>query len=175
MINDDLIKINRDKIKTSNEGKRTRSTFLTLALIRNDISDLVYLQGLFVHDNNKIESKISSHSGRSMGRMIYIMRLALSHYYEFLQFLCKRKEEINGDLEFQAILKGLNKEDRAVWDNFNSLAHELELIDTIIKVKNTSIEYKVMALSRFMRGNLTFHYWGSAKFLYIGFEKAFFL
>jgi len=174
MTNNDIVKINKDKIKCSNENKRTRSTFLTLALIRNDISDLVYLQGLFVKSNKDIKYEISSVSGQFTGRMIYIMRLALSHYYEFLFFIDKRKKEIDNDLEFQVVLKSLNKKNKEVWHNFYCLASELKTIGEISKVK-PNIKYKVAALAESIRGNLTFHYYHSSFYLYKGFIQAFYL
>lgn len=165
-----LIKLNKDKILKSNNKKRA-NTLLTIALIRNDISDLVYLQGLFASDNKNIKNEVSAESGQYAGRRIYFMRVFLSHYFEFLMFLYKRKKDIENDMELQVILKNLSKDNLKIWKNFNLLADTIESKEKY--KENNNIEYKVLILAESVRSELTFHYWHASSYLSNGFKRAF--
>ncbi|NQW49500.1 MAG: hypothetical protein HQ464_17205 [Planctomycetes bacterium] len=68
----DLIKLNKDKILKSN-NKKGANTLLTIALIRNGISDLVYLQGLFASDNKNIKNEVSAKLGQYAGGYRFLL------------------------------------------------------------------------------------------------------
>lgn len=167
----DLIKLDRNKIIQSNNRKGS-NPLLTIALIRNDISDLVYLQGLFADGNKNIKNVVCAESGQYAGRRIYFMRIFLSHYYEFLIFLKNRKEDIENDTALQTILKNLNKNNLEIWNNFNLLASRINSKEKY-KGDNKNIEYKILILAESMRSELTFNYWHTSSHLSNGFKKAF--
>ena len=164
--------IRPDKIlNISNSG-----IFLTLALISNDLGDLIYLQGLHAKNTISIKDLISAENGQKTGRNIYIFRLALSHMYSIFEFINKRIDLIEKDDLFNKILKeNLSKEERFFWDfvvkiskNFKSFRKKDFLIDGI------SEDYlEIVRLTEIARNDVTFHYDGTIKHLKKGFVTAF--
>lgn len=169
---EDLIKLDKNQIIRDN-NKKGGSPLLALGLIRNDITDLIYLHDLFIKDSTDVGNIVNSRSGQYAGRRIYIIRLILSHYYEFLVFLYKRKKDIDSDNQLKKIFKIFNKNDLELWDHFTLLSSQIE--DKKIKVieKNMDIELKVALLAKSIRGGLTFHYWHASAHINKGFKTAF--
>ncbi|MBP9763520.1 MAG: hypothetical protein KBD10_02115 [Candidatus Pacebacteria bacterium] len=169
---EDLIKLDKNQIIKDN-NKKGGSPLLVLGLIRNDISDLIYLHDLFIKDSVDVKNLVNSRSGQYAGRKIYVIRLILSHYYEFLVFLDKKKKEISSDDQLKKIFKILNKDDLELWNHFISLSSQIE--DKKIKTtdKNINTELKVALLAKSIRGGLTFHYWHASVHINKGFKTAF--
>jgi hypothetical protein len=166
----DLAKIKPEKLDTSN-----KDLMLTLALIRNDMSDLAYLQSLFIDDNKDIKPTISAKNAQFTGRSIYILRLALSQFYAFLEFLHNRKEEIVKNKKLQDVISKINNQDRQLWKDLCTQADNLfskgdKNVKTLIfknSVKN------LLELSSKARNQFTFHYHHSYNYLNQGFNTAF--
>jgi RNA binding exosome subunit len=162
-----LIKINPEKIVNSSSEKRVKDILLTLALVRNDISDLIYLQGLHVKNSPPDLQKVDEKSGQFTGRRIYIIRLVLSHFHEFLVFLDKRSKEIEDNDKLKKILDRLSDDEKALWIVFGWMAKKeyKKLKPWVLNVLN---------LAETARHDVTFHYYGSSKYLNDGFSEAFF-
>jgi len=166
----DLSKIKPDKLKPSKDD-----LLLILALIKNDFSDLVYLQRLHIEKNKDIKFSFSAKNGQFTGRKIYILRLALSHFYSFLEFLHNRERDIDDNKKLKSVIDRLSKSDKKLWQDFRLLAKDLltkepDELKTFIVKEDT---LKILQLSKAARHNLTFHYHGASKYLNIGFNKAF--
>lgn len=81
---------NYDKLKIIDPSKflsgNNYGLFFGLALMSNDLGDLIHLHDLHIKDGIKPENYISAENGRKNGRNIYILRLTLSHLYSILEF-----------------------------------------------------------------------------------------
>lgn len=165
------------KIEPSNLADSKQDLLLTLALIRNDFSDLVYLQKLHKEKSEDFKLEVSAKNGQITGRNIYILRLALSHFYSFLEFLDKRDDLIRNNQKLQLVIDKLDKKDKKLWEDFCFLAKNLFLKKSN-KLNNFIVKddiLKLLRLSKYARHNLTFHYSGSFNYLKIGFDEAFYV
>ena len=170
-----LIKIDPDKITADNNN-----VFLGLSLIRNDLSDLVYLQGLHANENKKLDLKdkeVSAIAGQAVGRNIYIFRLALSLLYSSLEFFYTRRKQISSSDELKIILLSLPNPEKETWKSFLKMANILLTIkkineideDTFLNNKNK----RILKLCYVARNNITYHYHGAVKHLKDGYLIAY--
>ncbi len=173
MINDkDLIKIHPQLIDPEKD-----SILFTLALIRNDISDLLYLQHLSMDDLKNItnHSEVSAETGQASGRRIYIIRLFLSHFYSILEFLEEKDANINSNISIRLSLLKLKKSLKMKnnWDQFMKLARNKEVRD-LTKFKGRELLLmKFVKLANVSRNDLTYHYYGTSKHIKKGYNLAF--
>jgi len=163
------------KIAPEKIGWSKNNLFLTLALIKNDFSDLVYLQSLFNDDNQNIKTGLNPDGGQYAGRRIYILRLALSHFYSFLEFINKRSEEISKNEKLATIIKRLTKNDRKLWEDLQLLSENLfsKKSTTFSELIIKQDIIRILELSNSARNEFTYHYYHSSNFLSHGFRKAF--
>ncbi len=165
-----LLKINPEEIHTSN------NLFFTLGLIRNDLGDLSYLQSLHVNTfkDSNVGNEISAINGQISGRNIFILRLALSHLYNALEFFRKSKRLINDpDSNLQKYVSQLNSSDKKAWAFFQeiSLCEDYAEVEKIEKLPKKFKD--IIKLSIDSRNQFTYHYYGSAKWIGRGYEVAF--
>jgi len=171
---------NYDKLKIIDPEKflsgDNYGLFFALALMSNDLGDLIYLQGLHARTGAKPENFISADNGRKTGRNIYILRLALSHLYSILEFFEKNIKDIKKDSLLNKIINGGILESEKIFWN---LVIKLSLNHKTFGKNELSIAginpeiIKLMNLSGIARHDITFHYYGTPKHLKAGFEIAF--
>jgi len=150
--------------------------FLALALISNDLGDLIHLQGLHSQDGERLENYISAENGRKSGRNIYILRLAFSHLYNILEFFDIRAGDIEKDLLLNKIIdKDILENEKIFWNLVIKLSQNKESFGKKeLSIAGINPELvKVMNLAKIARNEVTFHYHGAAKNLKKGFELAF--
>lgn len=171
---------NYDKLKIIDPSKFLSGAdyglFLALALMNNDLGDLIYLQGLHVIAGKKPEKYISAENGRKVGRNIYILRLAFSHLYNILEFFNIRINDIKNDLLLKKIIdESLLSNEKAFWNLLIKLSqNQKEFGKKELSIAGINLDLlKVLNLSEIARNKITFHYHGTAKYLKEGFELAF--
>ncbi len=159
-------KISKEKIRESSRNKRKKSPLLTLALIHNDLNDLIFLHDLVsTNSPRNLDTKtVSPELGQFSGRRLYIVRLVLSHLHEMLIFFKKNQQEIDSDVELQNIINSLDKEERALWTRIQKFSIGKDL------TKTGSNLFNLFSLAR---DQLTFHYYHSSKYIFEGFELGF--
>lgn len=165
----DLIEIDPEKIKSS-----PRNVFFGLALIRNDLSDLIYLQSLHSKERNSLNIKkyeVSADRGRNAGHDIYIIRLILSQLYSIIEFFYKRENDIDRDLELKRIIKKISPNDQKTWELILEIAKNFNSRDGSGPISANL--NKIWHLSSITRNDLTYHYHGILKHISIGYTKAF--
>lgn len=145
-------------------GDGTKNIFLTLALIRNDIGDITYLQKLFADDTTGVENAVNEKAGQKSGRAIYILRLACSHYYELLYYIGKKSKDISNNQELTCIINELDSDAVKNWNKL--LTYSTEIIREDRRSFITKLCYK-------LRNEVTFHYYHASKYLNIGMQQAF--
>ena len=164
--------INPEKFLSGNDY----SLFLSLALINNDLGDLVYLQGLHARSVKKIKYPISAEHGRKTGRDIYIFRLALSHLFNILEFFYKRIKDIEKDNLLNKIInEDISTDEKLFWDLIITLSKSYKDFgkDKLAVVGINPELLRVISLSEAARNDVTFHYHGTPRHLKLGFESAF--
>lgn len=166
-----LDRISPKKIQTDN------NFYLTLGLIRNDIGDLIYLQKLHSLEKNKLklDGSVTPEVGRSSGRDIYIFRLALSQLYSTFEFLRGKKFRKFSD-SFVKVFFEKNLGEYGNWDHLMLMAEyvddgKIQDVDEIISF--TKEERDIMRLMISARHDITYHYYGSFKWIGEGFRRAF--
>lgn len=171
---------NYDKLKIIDPAKflsgEDYGLFFSLALMSNDLGDLIHLQGLHARAGKNPEKYISAENGRKTGRNIYILRLAFSHLYNILEFFNKRIENIENDPLLKRIIdECLSRSEKAFWTLLIKLSqNQKEFGKKELSIIGINPEFvKVVNLSEIARNNVTFHYHGTAKYLKTGFELAF--
>lgn len=163
----DLIRIIPDKINTANDN-----IFLGLALIRNDLGDLIYLQSLHTKGKKQYEiEEVSAERGQEGGRNIYILRLALSSFYNFLEFLYMRKNDIQTNNEFLLHLKKLSRDDQKLWLSFTKMAEYYKQPEQANKLNR--VQKNILLLASAARNKITYHYHGILRHIKSGFKIAF--
>ncbi len=171
---------NYDKLKiidpTKFLSKEDYGLFFALALMSNDLGDLIHLQGLHARAGKNSEKYISAENGRKTGRNIYILRLAFSHLYNILEFFNKRIKDIENDPLLKNIINTyLSKNERAFWNLLIKLSkNENGFGKKELSITGINPELmKIINLSAVVRNDVTFHYHGTAKHLKKGFKLAF--
>ena len=164
--NQSLKRIKPEKIK---DGK----FIFTLGLIRNDLNDLIYFQGLWHRDRVKSAKPLfEDKTGKDSGRNIFLFRLLLSFVYSFFEFLNKNEDKIQNDKVFLGVISRLSKDEKELWNAMLAIATQNQL--KYLKYKRVLPEIENLAmLSDVARNDLTFHYYGSAKWLGGVFDEAF--
>lgn len=156
-----------------------KNIFLGLSLIRNDISDLIFLQGLHA-DYKKglnLDGEISSKTGHVAGLELYIFRHALSLLYSSLEFLSYRSKDFETEEVFKNVFKRVSQSSRESWSEF------VELSISFMRAKNISDidglpsfnkkTKRILKLCFFARNHLTYHHHGTVKYLGEGYKIAF--
>ena len=153
---------------------RSNGIFLGLGLISNDLGDLIYLQGLHAR-NSKFGRIVCAEFGRAAGRNIYILRLALSQLYNILKFFFFREEDIKNNQSLILIKKTFSNDEKVFWEIVIKLAKEYKRFGKKqLSIPGINPEIiKIINLSESARDNLTFHYYGTNKYLMNGFDFAF--
>lgn len=140
--------------------------FLISSLIYNDIKDLHFLWLLIVdHVSEPIikdgKEELTYHNGEYAGIRQHIIRLFLGTINEFLVFLSKHRETIEGE-KFLKIKSELLEEEKNIWENLYNLA----------TAKNEGKLDPVFQFLHDIRSNVAFHYWDSK--VPRGFKKFFY-
>jgi hypothetical protein len=171
---------NYDKLKIIDPKKflagNDYGIFFSLALMSNDLGDLIHLQGLHARAEKKPEKYISAENGRKTGRNIYILRLAFSNIYNILEFFSFRIKDVeNNPLLRKIIDECLSKNEKTFWNLVIKLSqNQNKFGKKELSIAGINPEFvKVVNLSEITRNNVTFHYHGTSKHLKTGFELAF--
>ncbi len=168
---DDLIRIQPEKITATQQN-----SLFGLALIRNDLSDLVYLQSFHAKEKEKLGLNYrhtTSDVGRASGRDIYFARLALSHFWSILEFLRIRKDALKKDSQLTAILRTLRSTEQEFWNRIIQLAEQSNQKNFSDVVGIHPDVMKIIQLAYSARNDLTYHYHGTLKHISQGYGIAF--
>jgi hypothetical protein len=130
---------------------------LTLALIFNDLRDLVFAQVTLQSQKPDGPFKVSRHWGAYSGIDLHLWKLMVGLFHEVIQ-LIKDSEDVIAAPFFQSVLKGLRKEERDIW---------LSLVDAA--TAETRPEENRFAL--LIRNKVVFHY--EPKEIYRGYDAFF--
>lgn len=169
MVSKDDKNLKRIKPEKLKEGK----FMFTLGLIRNDLNDLIYLQRLWRNDGVKsTEFIFDDKIGRDSGRNIFLFRLLLSFIYSFFEFLRENEGKLQSDKIFSSVFNRLNEKEKELWNALYTVATKNQL--KYLKYKRVLPEIEKLAtLADVARHDLTFHYYGSPKWLNSVFDEAF--
>ncbi len=168
-ISKNLICIDPKKI-----DRTKKNIFFGLALIRNDLSDLIYFDKLHNEAANrkKLVNTISAEAGQFTGRDIYIFRLALSHFYSTLEFLNTRKNDIKTNHNLKTIISSLTPTEWSAWDSMIKISSSYDGKKSLDPTLNPDVG-DVILLANLIRNDITYHYHGTIKHLTQGYSSAF--
>jgi hypothetical protein len=159
-----LRKIKPDNLMKKDMASDYDSFFLVLALIYNDLKDLLYFSNTFHKEHRQPAldgtEEPSPHLGEWSAVNDHLMRLMVSFISEFLIFLEKNMVVIK-TIQFMAFEQRLPIEVRNDWNN-------------IIKVLNDKKPTDFLSRIARVRSNIAFHYDQSLKELRSGFVDHFF-
>jgi hypothetical protein len=130
---------------------------LTLALIFNDLKDLVYAQVTLQSQKPDGPFRVSLHWGDYSGVDLHLWKLMVGLFHEVVR-LIKDSEDVIADSFLQSVLRGLHKDDREIW---------LSLVDAATAISKP--EENRFAL--FIRNKVVFHY--EPKEIYRGYKTFF--
>ena len=99
-------------ISSEKDEQKVCSFVLTLSLIYNDFSDLLWASGLTLE--NPPEIKISTERGHYMGIQMHILRLIYGHFKETMHLIAHHKEVVSSPM-FQKVIQSLSKEEKKCW------------------------------------------------------------
>lgn len=131
---------------------------LTLALIFNDLKDLVYADITLATQKPVGSFRISRLWGSYNGIQFHLVRLIIGLFNEIIE-LIKKSDKVIADPFFQSVLKKLSKQEREIW-------HDLVSVAT---VEQTTSQRK--SFTFFVRNKLVFHY--EPKEIYRGYQTFF--
>ena len=135
--------------------------FLALALIYNDMKDIVLFQVLLNERYEAAGPKIDVHDGEFAGINIHIIRIFSGLIEEFLNFLNKNNAVVESK-EFLDLLNELPEEAKKIWQYLIDISN-------MKKGPENPTNYALMRI----RGNITYHYEDAGKNLRIGFIERF--
>jgi len=118
---------------------------LTLALIFNDLKDLIYAHVSLNTQKPRGSFRISRLWGAYNGINMHLLRLMLGLFHEFIEFL-KRSDKVLIDPFLQSVLKLLSKENRELWQTLVNIALDKQTITAENR------------FAFFVRNKLVFHY-----------------
>jgi hypothetical protein len=130
---------------------------LTLALIFNDLKDLIVAQVTLQSHKPSGSFKVSRHWGEYNGIDIHLWKLMVGLFHEIVQ-LIRDSEDVIADLFFQSVLKSLRMKERDIWTSLVDAAGA-----------GTSPEENRFAL--LIRNKVVFHY--EPKEIYRGYKTFF--
>jgi hypothetical protein len=130
---------------------------LTLAIIYNDLKDLIHADVTLQTQAPKTPFKISRHWGAYNGLRFHVWRLMVGLFHELL-YLIRRSNKVLEDSFFKSVMFQLPKEERDIWHDFVSVAFD----------KQTATESRFALL---VRNKLVFHY--DPKEIYRGYRTFF--
>ena len=94
---------------------------LMLALIYNDLRDIMFLLNLHLKDEPKIPKNISTEAGHYAGLNLHGIRLIQMSIYETLYLIKGRQATIDHPL-FQSTIQALGKKDKQCWSDLINAA-----------------------------------------------------
>ncbi len=118
---------------------------LTLAIIYNDLKDLIHADVTLQTQAPKTPFKISRHWGEYNGLRFHVWRLMVALFHEVLD-LIRRNNKVLEDSFFKSVLSQIRREERDIWHDFISVACD----------KQTASAESRFAL--LVRNRLVFHY-----------------
>jgi len=166
-------RINPTSILSHENNKDEYNPFLTLGLIRNDITDLIDLYDLFLNHTPTPKREISGYAGIQTGKTIYITRLIFSTLYEFFVFLEKSRDKLENNDLFTSILEEMSDESFMQWKKYNTWANAIHGQIRVNKLNATKKEKLLLHIMRDTR-MATFHYHSVESKLREGFRLFFF-
>lgn len=131
---------------------------LTLALIFNDLKDLVYAHVTLQNHKPSGSFKISRPWGAYGGIDLHLLRLMVGLFHEIID-LIKRSDKVLADPFFQSVLTRLRRKERDIWHTLVNVAQG----------QQTTTPENRFAL--FVRNKLVFHY--DPKEIYWGYHNFF--
>lgn len=118
---------------------------LTLAVIYNDLKDLIYTDVALQTQSPETPFKITRHWGAYNGLRFHVWRLMVGLFHEVLE-LIRRSNKVLEDSFFKSVLSQLPREERDIWQDFVSVACEKQ---------TATVESRFALL---VRNKLVFHY-----------------
>ena len=137
--------------------------FLVLGIFYNDLKSLSFYLIKANKDFEEIKNEPSPEKGEFGGIKAHLSRLMAATLHEFFDFINQNLEIIRKE-EFQLIYKDLSQQQRQRWD----------LMMDISSGQDSNDSSDLAKILVFIRNNLAFHYYQSAKLLRKGFVDFFF-
>ena len=134
------------------------SFILALALIFNDLKNLIYADVILRTQRPAGIFKITRHWGDYNGISAHITRLMLGLFHEIISLIDKNEKVLSNPF-FQSVISSLNTEERKIWNS---------LVTAVQEKKPTTPEAR---LALIVRNTVAFHY--DTKVIYNGYNKFF--